>query len=61
MKRKSEVFSSTDTYCADKQVKQAKLEKKKQYLQKPEVKEKNKLYMQHYRLQERLQLNQLDV
>ena len=54
MKRKSEVFSATDTYCADKQVKRAKLEKKKQYLQKPEVKEKNKLYMQHYRLQEKI-------
>lgn len=28
MKWKSEVFSSTDTYCADQQVKRAKLEKK---------------------------------
>ena len=54
MKRKSEVFSSTDTYHADKQVKRAKLEKKKQYSQKPEVKEKNKLYMRNYRLQKKI-------
>ena len=54
MKRKSEFFSSTDTYQADKQVKRAKLEKKKQYSQKPEVKEKNKLYMRNYRLQKKI-------
>ena len=54
VKRKSEVFSSTDTYHADKQVKRAKLEKKKQYSQKPEVKEKNKLYMRNYRLQKKI-------
>lgn len=54
IKRKSGSIFSTETYHADEKVKRAKLEKKKQYSQKPEVKKKNKLYMRDYRARKKI-------